>query len=90
MLCDELTRRYQEGDNYSGDACEGNCVHGGTEVVRDGETHVGQGSYDGGDDESGGGDGGKVEGEVLFVVVLDVYNLDVSDDTEEPILAEIS
>ncbi len=90
MLCDELTRRYQEGDNYSGDACEGNCVHGGMEVVRDGETHVGQGSYDGCDDESGGGGGGKVEGEVLFVVVLDVYNLDVSDDTEEPILAEMS
>ena len=88
LLCNELAHRYREGGNYFGDVHEGNCVHGGKEVVQDGETHGGQGSQDGDDDENGG-DGGKVEEKELFVEVADACSLGVSDDTAEPILAAI-
>ena len=71
LLCNELAHRYREADSYLGDVHEGNCVHGGKVVVQDGETHVGLGSQDGDDGESGGDDGKEEEEEELFVEVAD-------------------
>ena len=92
LLCNELAHRYWERGNYFGDVHEGNCVHGGKEVVQDGETHVGLGSQDGNDGESGGDDGKEEEEEEeeeeLFVEVADACSLGASDGMTEPILEQ--